>query len=132
MALQPAIKVEDGKVMGAYAAQAKNVSYGSGSVEDTLDIINGKLITYIKKSLTNFSVSEAWGSLYMGNTSIDISSLGFQNVPDIVSVSYQPANTAMAIAVMAGNSANSVNIYLIRGTSSTLTGNLIIGVKSNG
>lgn len=37
MALQPAVEVHNGKVVGAYTAQAKNVSYGSGSVEDALD-----------------------------------------------------------------------------------------------
>ena len=44
MSLQPAIKVEDGKVMGAYASQAKNVSYGSGTVEDALDALNAKFV----------------------------------------------------------------------------------------
>lgn len=37
MALQPSIRVINGKVFGAYAAQAKNVAYGQGTVEDALD-----------------------------------------------------------------------------------------------
>lgn len=37
MALQNAMRVIDGNVQGAYASQAKNVSYGNGTVEDALD-----------------------------------------------------------------------------------------------
>lgn len=37
MALENAVRVENGKVMGAYASQAKNVSYGDGTVEGALD-----------------------------------------------------------------------------------------------
>ena len=44
MALQPTVKVENGKVVGAYAAQAKNVGYKNNqSVEDALDELNTKV-----------------------------------------------------------------------------------------
>ena len=43
MSLQPTVRVEDGKVIGAYASQAKNVSYGNGTVEDALDEINARV-----------------------------------------------------------------------------------------
>ena len=44
MSLQNAMKVENGKVIGAYTAQAKNVSYGNGSVEDALDNLSTRLV----------------------------------------------------------------------------------------
>lgn len=45
MALQPSIRVINGRVFGAYAAQAKNVSYGQGTVEDALDALKVKTLT---------------------------------------------------------------------------------------
>lgn len=43
MALQPSIRVINGRVFGAYAAQAKNIAYGQGTVEDALDAVNENL-----------------------------------------------------------------------------------------
>ena len=40
MALENVVEVHDGKVVGAYTAQAKNVAYGNQSVEDALDDMN--------------------------------------------------------------------------------------------
>lgn len=45
MALQPSIRVINGRVFGAYAAQAKNVAYGQGTVEDALDDLKVKTLT---------------------------------------------------------------------------------------
>ena len=43
MAIQAGIHVKDGIMDGAYAAQAKNVSYGNGTVEGALDNVIEKL-----------------------------------------------------------------------------------------
>ena len=52
MALENVVEVHDGKVVGAYTAQAKNVAYGNQSVEDALDKVTG-----------NYVVSDAYSSL---------------------------------------------------------------------
>lgn len=49
MALQPSIRVINGKVFGAYAAQAKNVAYGQGTVEDALDELEIKKPPYLEQ-----------------------------------------------------------------------------------
>lgn len=58
MALQPSIRVINGKVFGAYAAQAKNVAYGQGTVEDALD----ELIDEIGLKIKYFDVTVPSGS----------------------------------------------------------------------
>lgn len=54
MALENVVEVHDGKVVGAYASQAKNVSYKNGSVEDALDELSNIYIPLGGYTANNF------------------------------------------------------------------------------
>ena len=45
MSLKPCMHVEDGNVFGTNPTQSKNVSYGSGTVEDALDGLDAHTIS---------------------------------------------------------------------------------------
>ena len=75
MALQPSIRVINGRVFGAYAAQAKNVAYCQGTVEDALDDIENALDEKIDVS-QRILTSVSW------QTSSD-ANLSFFNIPNV-------------------------------------------------
>ena len=62
MALQPSIRVINGRVFGAYAAQAKNVTYGQGTVEDALDDLN-ESVAGVEDALDG-KIDISWRRLY--------------------------------------------------------------------
>ena len=103
------------------------------ALSTAVESINGKLITYVKRAINSLTVANTWGQLYTGNVNVDISSLNLNNIPDIVSAVYQQASGGAAMTMVSSVSTTTIGVDLIRGLSGeALTGNLIIGIKSNG
>lgn len=86
MALQPSIRVINGKVFGAYAAQAKNVAYGQGTVEDALDALQIKKTTISGTTDSNGIIesnlsraSKLILSVYSGSSIQNLIQIGFNS-----------------------------------------------------
>ena len=84
MALQPSIRVINGRVFGAYASQAKNIAYGNGTVEDALDELNESVAGVEDTLDTKLNVS--WRRLTSTSWQHSgASDLSFFNIANIVS-----------------------------------------------
>jgi hypothetical protein len=82
MALQPSIRVINGRVFGAYAAQAKNVAYGQGTVEDALDEIN-ESVAGVEDALDS-KLNVSWRTLIAGSWQYSGDhDTSFFNVPNV-------------------------------------------------
>ena len=84
MALQPSIRVINGRVFGAYAAQAKNVAYGQGTVEDALDELN-ESVDGVEDAL-DAKLNVSWRTLTAGSWQYSgDSDTSFFKVPNVAS-----------------------------------------------
>lgn len=57
MALENVVEVHDGKAVGAFTSQAKNISYKNGSVEDALDEVGADVVKVYNNSYTTESIA---------------------------------------------------------------------------
>ncbi len=139
MALDNVMRVDNGNVIDGvmpqtYPAEQVMMSDGVTSVEDAVDEVAEKIgnIFFIEKSVSNVSISNVWGSLYSATEVVDISSLGLTNAPDVVSVEFSTTGAPVALCTAAAITKNSISISMIRGTTGTVSGKIMLMLKSNG
>ena len=89
-------------------------------------------ILFVEKSISNKSISTAWGSMFTANEVVDITDLGLSNAPDVVSVTFGTTDARIALCAAASINKNNINVSLLRAESGTVSGKIIITLKSNG
>lgn len=104
------------------------LSDGVTSVEDKIGNI-----FFVEKSVSSVSVSMAWGNLYRSaDLTIDISSLGLTNAPDVVSVEFSTTSGDIALCAAANITKNNITVFILRGATGTVSGKIMLMLKSNG
>ena len=89
----------------------------------------GMIVYEVTKTV---AVNGQWGGMYQSVVfSVDISSLGFSQTPKLVSVIFVPSNGAVGIPVVDSVTNTEVKMYLVRGTSSSLTGTITFLFKES-
>lgn len=110
-----------------YPAEQVMMSDGVTSVEDKIGNI-----FFIEKSVSNVTISSAWGSLFSTNITVDISSLELSNAPDVLSAVFSTTEAPVAICATGSINKNNIVASLVRATSGTVSGKIMIMLKSNG
>jgi len=110
-----------------YPATQVMLSDGVTSVQDRI----GNIL-FVEKSISDVSVSTAWGSLFMGSDVVSITDLGLSHAPDVISVTFSTTAQPVALCIVAGVTKNIIPVSLVRATSGTVSGKIMIMLKSNG
>jgi hypothetical protein len=116
-----------------YPAEQVMMSDGVTSVEDALDELIADKIIYVRRQVTNFQLQNEWWGNYIGEVNTDISSLALQNIPTIVSAIFVPSVSGTAWVTMNPSTKTNISVILVSPKQqATVTGEIIIGIKSNG
>ena len=112
---------------------ASDIAYGDTTVKDELDVVVEKIgdIYFVENSVTDLAISSAWGNMFMGSNVVDISSLGFNTAPDVISVTLSTTAQPVALCMVAGVTKNVIPVSLVRATSGSVRGKIMLMLKSN-
>lgn len=86
----------------------------------------------VEETISDVPVSSQWGQIYTSSVdaiNINITSLGFSNVPTILSCVYEPSNQYIAWPVISTLSLTNIGVQLIRGSSANVSGKIILQLK---
>ncbi len=105
----------------------------AANVQAAIDELNNKLASNVTVELPveNLAIDTAWGSVYAGNATLDISSLQLSNAPTITGLLYEPSTGGTAYPSVVVRNSNYLEISFIRGTAATVTGNLVVTMSIN-
>ena len=102
----------------------------SNNVNDAIVEVFEKTTLIIEKNISNVSVSTQWGQLYTSSANvINIESLGFSNIPTILSCVFIPSDSYIAWSIIAAASSTRISVQLIRGSSANVSGKIVLQLK---
>lgn len=108
------------------------LSDGVTSVEDAITEIDNNTTLVVEKTISNIPVSTQWGQIYISSVdaiSIDITGLGFSNIPTILSCVFEPSTQFIAWPVIATVSSTNIRIQVLRAASANVSGKIVLQLK---
>lgn len=106
------------------------MSDGETSVEEAISEIDNNITIVVEETVSSIAVSTAWGGIYASSAiQIDISSLGFQNYPTVLSCVFEPATENIAWIIISSISTTTIRVQLLRGSSGTVSGKIVLQLK---
>lgn len=97
---------------------------------DGINTLNSKLSErIIVEENVNVSVTTAFGNIYVGSATVDYTLLGLTSTPTVVSATFQPSSGNSCMVMVNTPTTTSVSVGLVRGTSGSVTGKMVIELK---